>query len=74
MDKNWTTKGTFYTRPEGKRGVGRPKLRGAGVVWTRISRREDLEEPGIKQGRVEDTLEEDQGPHRPVKPMMMMVG
>jgi hypothetical protein len=25
MDNNWTTKRMFNTRPEGKRGIGRPK-------------------------------------------------
>jgi hypothetical protein len=27
MDNNWITKRMFNTRPEGKRGTGRPKLR-----------------------------------------------
>jgi hypothetical protein len=27
MDSNWVTKRMFNTRPEGKRGTGRPKLR-----------------------------------------------
>jgi hypothetical protein len=36
MDNNRTTKRMFDTRPEGKIGIGRPKLRW-GVAWTRIS-------------------------------------
>jgi hypothetical protein len=30
-----------------------------------------LEELGIKWGRMEEAFEEGQGPHRPVKPVMM---
>jgi hypothetical protein len=30
MDNNWITKRMFNTRPEGKRGFGRPKLRWGG--------------------------------------------
>jgi hypothetical protein len=30
MGNNWTTKRMFDTRPEGKRGTGRPELRWGG--------------------------------------------
>jgi hypothetical protein len=36
MDNNRITEGMLNTRPEGKRGTGRPKLRW-GIVWTMIS-------------------------------------
>jgi hypothetical protein len=36
MYNNRITKGTFNTRPDGKRGTGRPKLRW-GIVWTMTS-------------------------------------
>jgi hypothetical protein len=36
-------------------------------------RREELEEVGIKWGRMEEAFEEGQGPHRAVVPMMMMM-
>jgi hypothetical protein len=50
--------------------------RGGGIVWTSISdfyEREELAEPGIKYGRVEEALEEGQGPHRVIELIMMMV-
>jgi hypothetical protein len=34
---------------------------------------EELEEYGIKYGRVEEDFEVGQGPHRAVEPMMMMM-
>jgi hypothetical protein len=34
--------------------------------------REELEEPGIKQGRVKEDFKEGQGPRKAVEPMMMM--
>jgi hypothetical protein len=43
MDNNQTTKRMLNARPEGKRGIGRPKLRW-GIVWTKIS---GFEETGI---------------------------
>jgi hypothetical protein len=36
MDNNWITKRMINTRPEGKRGTGRPKLRWW-IMWTMIS-------------------------------------
>jgi hypothetical protein len=36
MANNWVTKRMFNTRPEGKRGTRRPKLRW-GIVWTMTS-------------------------------------
>jgi hypothetical protein len=36
-------------------------------------KREELEELGIKWGRMEEAFEEGQGPHRAVDPVMMMM-
>jgi hypothetical protein len=36
MDNNWATKGMFDARTEGKREIGRPKVRW-GIVWTGTS-------------------------------------
>jgi hypothetical protein len=43
-------------------------------VWTRISdfRGEELEEPSIKWGNVEEAFEEGQGPQKAVEPIMRM--
>jgi hypothetical protein len=35
-------------------------------------RREELEELGIKWGRIEEAFEEGQGPHRAVEPVIMV--
>jgi hypothetical protein len=37
------------------------------------SRREELEEPGIKWGRMEETSEEGRGPHRTVELLLLMI-
>jgi hypothetical protein len=36
-------------------------------------RREELEELGIKYGRMEESSKEGQGPHRAVEPVMIMM-
>jgi hypothetical protein len=55
--------------------VGRPRVRWEECVWQdiRFFGCKELEECGIKWGRMAGNSEEGQGPQRAVAPMMMMM-
>jgi hypothetical protein len=67
MDNNRTVKKVFNTKPIGIRKIGRPKLRWEDDVI------QDIETLGVKNWRNVAMENESQGPHRAVKPMMMMM-